>query len=72
VIVLYFVFMANLPSSQRKRLKRIVIIATLLFLAVIAGAWWFLGSESAAIDYCLDSGGRWAEGGYCEGARYGG
>lgn len=36
-----------------------------------AFVWWYFIRESAAIDYCLDAGGRWADGGYCEGARVG-
>lgn len=37
----------------------------------VAFVWWYLFSESAAIDSCLDAGGRWADGGYCAGARVG-
>jgi hypothetical protein len=38
-------------------------------LALLAG-WWF--REQAAIDACLDAGGRWeTRGGYCLGAIYG-
>lgn len=40
-------------------------------LLILAFAWRSLFSESAAIDHCLDSGGRWADGGYCEGAQLG-
>lgn len=43
--------------------------------ALVFGAafiWWFFFSESARLDDCLDAGGRWSDGGYCEGARPGG
>ena len=45
-----------------------------LGVALILGAvfvWWYFFSEFMAIDRCLDAGGRWADGGYCEGARVG-
>ncbi len=45
-----------------------------LGVALILGAvfvWWYFFSEYMAIDRCLDAGGRWADGGYCEGARVG-
>ena len=35
-------------------------------LLVAALVWWFMFSEFMAIDRCLDSGGRWGEGGSCE------
>lgn len=41
-------------------------------LLVIAFVWWFLFSEFMTIDRCLDAGGRWADGGYCDGERVGG
>ena len=44
-------------------------------LALVLGAtliWWLFFSEFAKVDDCLDAGGRWADGGYCEGARPGG
>lgn len=54
--------------SRRAR----VLIGLGVALALGAGfVWWYFFSESAAIDYCLDAGGRWADGGYCEGARVG-
>lgn len=46
-----------------------------LVLLLILGAtliWWLFFSEFARVDDCLDAGGRWADGGYCEGARPGG
>lgn len=36
-----------------------------------ASVWWFFFSEFMAIDRCLDAGGPWANGRYCEGARVG-
>ncbi len=43
-----------------------------IVVALVLGAafiWAFFFSESAIVDDCLDAGGRWADGGYCEGAR---
>lgn len=45
--------------------------AGVALLLILAFAWRFLFSESAAIGSCLDSGGRWADGGHCEGAQVG-
>lgn len=55
---------------KRRRIGCLValVVALLLFAVFV---WWFLFSEFMAIDRCLDAGGRWADGGYCEGARIG-
>lgn len=44
----------------------------LLLILCATLIWWFFFSEFARVDDCLDAGGRWADGGYCEGARPGG
>ncbi|WP_414977042.1 hypothetical protein [Brevundimonas sp.] len=36
-------------------------------LVVIAFVGWFLCSDFMTLDRCLDAGGRWADGGYCDG-----
>jgi hypothetical protein len=53
---------------MRRRAARLIGIATALVLGA-AFVWWFFFSEFAKIDDCLDAGGRWADGGSCEGAR---
>lgn len=56
------------------RQVNIIALAVALGLVTISVAvvWWTRTSDFVARDSCLDAGGRWAEGGYCEGARYGG
>lgn len=56
---------------KRRRIGRLIGFGVALLLGV-AFVWWFFFSEFMAIDRCLDAGGRWADGGYCEGARAGG
>lgn len=58
-------------AVKRRRIGRLIGFGVALLLGV-AFVWWFFFSEFMAIDRCLDAGGRWADGGYCEGARAGG
>jgi len=47
--------------------KRLLPLVALGFLIVVAAlVWWVRASEFVAQDACLDSGGRWGEGGPCE------
>ncbi|MDZ4113370.1 MAG: hypothetical protein U1E18_27770 [Brevundimonas sp.] len=48
--------------------RRIGCLSTAGFamLLIAAFAWWVFFSEFMMIDRCLDSGGRWSEGGSCE------
>lgn len=60
--------------AVERAVKRRAVRFVALGLALSLGAalvWWYLFRESAAVDHCLDAGGRWADGGYCEGARAG-
>ncbi|MBW8305248.1 MAG: hypothetical protein K0M78_15325 [Brevundimonas sp.] len=55
---------------KRRRIGRLIGFGGALLLGV-AFVGWFFFSEFMAIDRCLDAGGRWGDGGYCEGARAG-
>jgi hypothetical protein len=50
-----------------RRSRRLALFAA-LGLVMVAGAlfWWVGASEFIAKDSCLDSGGRWGDGGSCE------
>lgn len=63
---IYFSPMAPSPRKQFGSL-RVAILTALVSIGLAVLVWWFFNSEFMAIDRCLDSGGRWAEGGYCEG-----
>ncbi|MFN3932551.1 MAG: hypothetical protein ACK4JY_12455 [Brevundimonas sp.] len=56
---------------KRRRIGCLISFGVALILGAVF-IWWFFFSEFMAIDRCLDAGGRWADGGYCESARAGG
>lgn len=56
---------------MRRRTGCLFGVAAALLLGA-AFIWWFFFSEFAKMDDCLDAGGRWVDGGHCEGARPGG
>lgn len=50
-----------------RKAKRIApLVALGILIAVAALVWWVRTSEFVAKDACLDSGGRWADGGPCQ------
>ena len=59
--------MDAIPSTQSstKNLKRLS-IAVVLAVMVALALWWVGASEFVAHDACLDSGGRWEDGGSCQ------
>ena len=56
---------------ERNGMKRKGGLVGLVILGVLVAVWFFARGDFAARDYCLDSGGRWADG-ECEDARPGG
>lgn len=59
-----------MERAVKRRIGCLIGLGAALLVSV-AFAWWFFFSGFMAIDRCLDAGGRWADGGYCEGARAG-
>jgi len=59
---------ASSPTSRRRR--PVAILLMVIVVAALVWLWWWVGnSEFMAKDACLDMGGRWNEGDFCEGAR---
>lgn len=52
-------------AMMRRRIGWLI-VAAIVLVPIGAFIWWFLFSEFMAMDRCLDSGGRWGEGGSCE------
>lgn len=51
---------------MRKPKRLLPLVALGFLIVVVALVWWVRTSEFVARDACLDSGGRWGEGGRCE------
>lgn len=51
---------------MRKPKRRLRLFVLGFLIVVAALVWWVRTSEFVGRDACLDSGGRWGEGGHCE------